>query len=585
MKLLQWIILQSFITISFQNISNTPSKAEKMFNCVTNLHEKTNDNHTLIIFSKQEERNIIWKTTKSQVILDVNNTMFLSAFGKFELYVLLLNNIQQFKKWLNDVYLMSFWNPGGNFIVSISNQENSTEIIEVAWRYFILNINLIVWEDDTAIVYTYYPYKNKCPVDLNPVYFDCEAIPQEVFPEKVPDHFSGCPINLIALRAIPYVINTSSPFKLNVKKSGFEVVIMHEITKHLNLSTVYVPNSFLSWGDKQPNGSYTNMYGLLQKRKVDIVFGLAPGKYTDNQFQSLQNVVYDILTWIVPTADEYPKWTNLMFIYKIDVWLILIVSIIVNGISFWCFGRKFEIIYSFKHLSTCLVNSFSLVLFQGGLRTPKTTTIRILFLFWGFFSVIMYTVHQCKLISILTKPQYKPQINTLTQIIDTKLKIGFFPGSIFSLQGNQYEGYIRARFENCSINEECVNKTAFERNYATLKNRRQLFYFMRQYYTFPNGRPMVYPFSTGSVIMPHFNVLKGYPLAKKFNKIILLLTSNGLVRKWDREIYDKTKIVPKTLTALSINHLLCGFLYLAVGLTIAFITFLCEVIFKKKKQF
>lgn len=80
-------------------------------------------------------------------------------------------------------------------------------------------------------------------------------------------------------------------------------------------------------------------------------------------------------------------------------------------------------------------------------------------------------------------------------------------------------------FEACLLNEACVNRTDY--NFATLKIRRQVLFFMRKYYTLPDGRPLIYSLSDGFVIIRKFNVRKGFPLSKKFNEIIMQLSANG----------------------------------------------------------
>lgn len=129
-----------------------------------------------------------------------------------------------------------------------------------------------------------------------------------------------------------------------------------------------------------------------------------------------------------------------------------------------------------------------------------------------------------------------------------------------------------------------MNRTAFRRDFAVMKNRRQPYYLMPKYYTSDDGRPMLYGFANGFKVYPNILVLKGYPLSTLFNNVIMQLHSNGLIGKWDSEFSNKKYPVANVHRPLTISHLQTGFIYLGVGTMVATLVFGIEICVNKCKN-
>lgn len=556
------------------------STSERILQCMGKIYNSIDLKYKRVLIIN----NGIWNnfhSSSAYVIMSLeNSTNVMPLFQKFDLFLLSFLNMEQFKIWLEKVYKFHAWNPNAKFVVSIfTHYSNETEIFKIAWKYYVININLILIKNDDILVCTYFPYKDNCTINtFGDLVFNCEKdlIPTILFPDKVPLNFRGCVLKYIALKMAPHVLDTSIKNKDLVRKAGFEVTILHTISKYLNITEEYLQHNFSHWGDLLPNGSYTQMFGLLQKNKVDLVLGLAIYDINATEFETLEQAVFEYVVWLVPTASEFPLWTNLLNIFKMSVWIYLACAILVNTFAFWIYGRRIEI-HTYSDMSECFAQSCEIFL-QRNTNPPKVVVMRILFAFWSMFCIIVYTAHQSQLVSVLTKPQFKPQISNLNELLHSDLKFGFYPYAKTLFQSNSKEDkYILDHAEMCPIDATCVNRTAFTRKFATLKNRRQFLYYMKKY-IFPDGRPMLYGFQDGYVIIPKFDVRKGFPLSAKFNALILRLFANGLIDKWDKDItfVEKYQVRAK-LTSLSLNHLTCGFIYWFIGITVASFVFLCEV--------
>lgn len=138
------------------------------------------------------------------------------------------------------------------------------------------------------------------------------------------------------------------------------------------------------------------MLGELENNKIDVVFGLGPFIADENRFEYLEQALQEFVTLIVPTADEFPAWMNLWKGFQAEVWISLILVTFFYGILWWTFGRKNEIILSFRKFLICVQNSFY-ILIQGNIIPPKRLPLRFFFLFWCLFIFIVYTEHQSQL--------------------------------------------------------------------------------------------------------------------------------------------------------------------------------------------
>lgn len=102
---------------------------------------------------------------------------------------------------------------------------------------------------------------------------------------------------------------------------------------------------------------------------------------------------------------------------------------------------------------------------------------------------------------------------------------------------------------------------------------------MPRYYTFPNGRPMLY--QTQEIAFPiriRYYAIRGWLPLEEFDRILMLLESNGLVAKWDRESTFKIiKIEGEPPSEpLNLAHLQGAFFVWAFGMLIAIVFLLFE---------
>lgn len=587
--LLLLVILVKFTDAVQKDVAILPklSSEEKVAQCISKHFDRFFLRYVLLVSTNTEIHGHQWRSNSTIVKVNYYTGLkVLPIFKKFEMFIISLNTVHQFEVLLQAFQGTKCWNPQGQFIVSIYDSQNITEIFEVAWKYYVLNMNVVLLEEPNPRVYTYFPYNSQnCSINLtSEILFSCnDRVPIQVFPKKVPAQLNGCEINLMAYNIPPYVLNVSAN-REDPKVAGLEVTIMHNIAQQLNMTERYIPHNYKHWGTVLPNGTMTNMYKEIADRKVDTMFGMIPfGTPPQFQFECSFIYVTESLTWWVPTANELPRWMSLMKLFQPRALNLILLTFPVNGLLWWLFGRTKETSSSYRIWYRSILASWS-VLLQITHAPPKFAVTRILYLFFTIFSLLLYTAHQSVLVSTLTKPHHEPQIKTVEELLESKLKFGFFPliAESYNDSSNWVHRKISSNFIACPITEECMNRTAFKRDFAVAKNRRQAMYLTQKYYLHPNGKPMIYGFREGIMYFPKFVAASGYPLLKMFDKLILRLLASGLIDKWDKDITshhiykDETKRRP-----LTVQHLLLPFVHLMMGLIVSFLVFILEIIIKK----
>lgn len=172
-------------------------------------------------------------------------------------------------------------------------------------------------------------------------------------------------------------------------------------------------------------------------------------------------------------------------------------------------------------------------------------------------------------------------MTTLEELVDSKIEFGFYP-TINEAYKDPYPLYkqILKRYQPCPLTPECLNRTAFTRRYAVVKNRRQVVYLMPRYYTYPNGRAMLYDTNIAAFnTRERYYMRKGYPLLERFDSILIMLTSAGFIGKWDKDLafFNFVANDDSSLKALSIAHLQGAFMIYVLGVSFAGFVLICEV--------
>lgn len=455
-------------------------KNDKSNQCINNIF---NQNKRLFIidpYDKVKFNFMEHETLYLKNIYEISNCATLRDFKHFFMLLKTENDLVNIIKQLNSPPATGWKSKYYHYILI---ETNITKIFEILWDYYIYNV--IVIQENKEDMFTYFPFSGGVCNNYNSFFMGNCSTKQLYFPEKIPDNLHECEYKIMSLQRPPFVINIDV-VNDNPKKQGFEVTMVYNIGRKLNITLKNIPNKFRDWGSLQPNGTFTDMYGLLQKKCVDLIFGGLHYSYTPSKYFDY-SVSHKIVNnaWFVPAPLEIPKWQNLLIVFQAKLWILLLTTFIIKT-TYWYLITK-------KPMDHCILYIWSMFLLIS-IKPPKKYILKMQFYICTVSFLIITTAYVSKLFGVLTKPIYKRPITSVDEILQSNIKIGFHPAYVNRINDSKYR-FLLDDYIKCSAGFECMDRTAFQRDLAVIKFDVQTFFMIPRVYTSPRGRPMLHWFN------------------------------------------------------------------------------------------
>lgn len=159
---------------------------------------------------------------------------------------------------------------------------------------------------------------------------------------------------------------------------------------------------------------------LLFDSKADMLIG---GLDNDARVQKLLWIsipyLQDDQTWCVATARPQELWRNIFGVYTIPTWMTLIGVIFFNGAIIYLLIRVENKNESYVWT---LMMSMCAAIGQYACYEPQRISIRVMMLFLFMYGLIMSSSFNAFLISVLTRPRFKQQIDNLELAIHSNVE-------------------------------------------------------------------------------------------------------------------------------------------------------------------
>ena len=326
-------------------------------------------------------RTALWPVlfTVGDNISKQNKTVFIDGDGG---YIILIpdGNIQSLGKeyiGLPEVRseLKRFWNSEARFVVPGANEfsvSQQKDIFDFFSKFRIYNCIIVSTEqyiiddeysrrmnDDDVDkfvklgVYTWFPYQssNSCTEVKDITLLDSWLNSAQghftrntdLFPQKVRMSLNGCPMKAIVRdRGVnlttSYINQTDSNGKVFVIIVGMEMDLLWVVLKQMNTTFVHVPTTE---NINNYNGNWSeDLFWALIAKEADIALGDLQLDTNLNSYLSCTNTYYIFsVRWYVPCFDKHPRWSSIFRILSVEMWIILIISIMVAAISTTLVGR------------------------------------------------------------------------------------------------------------------------------------------------------------------------------------------------------------------------------------------------------
>jgi hypothetical protein len=523
------------------------------------------------------------------------------------------------------------WNPRARFVIPVmapcTHYENtyvSQGILRFLWLYKVTN-GLVVFQESSGHVnkrlqqnisdktpstyfslHTWSAYENS-----QSCMFDTVDVPLKTFSvrnfsdiqysgalKRQPGkNFHGCPVKVL-VRECPFFLEPPHRVWNNdagrydfIYQKGLDIAILTVISESLNMPLVLLPTGY-SCSDSMRDDVRSRLLAeeLLNKEADIVTGGLVRAEISGYPFEVTHGYYNRRIAVYTPCAIKHPRWSRIFKIFSIELWLSIIsffilVIITVNRISDYGHRLHLNEHRVYGDVTSITVNMTAIALGVSVSTQPRTTPLRLFFLSWVCYCIGISTVFQAYLTSFLIDTGYKEPFNTVDQMLNSGMKLGV-PTALAENMDTDYLNF----FVICPNQDTCIDWAREYQNISIyLDDSFNDFLKSRGYWTDENNRPLFCELENGIILVSDsvMATLKGHPLLEYINDVIDHILEAGLPVKWKNWGLNHVKrssntsfsyTLGDTYVNINVTHLQSAFYMLLLGYTLAFLSFILEII-------
>ena len=364
----------------------------------------------------------------------------------------------------------------------------------------------------------------------------------DLFPRKVSNNLNGCPMKAV-VRDLDWFITAYNDYEeisnVSVLKNvgGFEVDLLMIILYQMNKTFVNVLTEKYFDEDNFPIDSLFRALILMDAYIALVGIG---NKHLNYSFLDATNTYLRLsIGWYVPCSVKYPRWSSIFRILSVELWLVLIISIVLAAISVTLVGR-----YSctsewqaYKTLKSLLTNVWAVLLGVSVSTMPRAPSVRCLFLAWVCCSLAFSTVFQSFLKKFLVDSGYKTPIQNMEELFASGIKLAYDPehNFVFENADETEVSIVQTHLVICPSVRFCENWAIYQKNVsALLYDLDAEVGFSHGDFVGQNSEPLLCMLDDGvynsdgiAMIMIH-----GDPLLRRVSEIIDRVVAAGLYTFW-----------------------------------------------------
>ncbi|KAJ9586406.1 hypothetical protein L9F63_019948 [Diploptera punctata] len=235
-----------------------------------------------------------------------------------------------------------------------------------------------------------------------------------LFSYQIPNTLHGCPLRVTALELQPFLIaqNTNGTTTF----TGFDQRIIHLISQMVNMSIEYrgtLPGNRI---EIRMNALRDLLVGTTDMISGGYILHIALMPFADPLMSYMENTV----KWYVPCGTPIPRIEKISQMFKLNVWLMVVVQIILSVIFMSNISKRTSKLSGDKgslNVSSTIFVVLSILLGVSITKVPFSIPQRILFISLIWYAFALSTIFQSLFTSILVDPGYYDQIRILDELI------------------------------------------------------------------------------------------------------------------------------------------------------------------------
>lgn len=583
----EMIVFFTILSIAIANL--LPIQKDTLINqCLEQIAFEYFDQNDLIMSSVEEV-----KLNIPNPILHFNAEIRF-YFKRFDIYIIEIVGCEVLQDKLSLLSSSRTWNSRAKFIILIHNYYES--VFDVLAGYMIYDVIIVNFNNSSVYdIITYFPFDDNTDVH------HFKVLPrkiglcnngnvtnmQELFLNKLPKIWHNTTIKAEFLLAPPYILY------LENNLSGLEMELVKLAANQMKFKIDFEMTQGHGWGFNLPNGTYTSTLGDLQRGKCELVLGLFPANDSfSKDFDMSFTYVEDHLVWAVPKAKLLLAWTKLVHIFNFQSWMLIFAMLIIISFTFYTISYDTSDSVSVWH---SFESTYLILLASAAFKVPRNFRVRVIFIGWYIFALILKADFDASFISTLMTDSHEKQIETQKEMISAKLKLGYLFICIdyYKYSNDPKDIYIYKNAEDCGFKSNCLDRVAFDRNYAHTRPRMLLNYLIDLHYVTPQGYPLIHTVKDEVTrITSHVYMKKGLPLFPQFDRTLIYAKSAGFNKYWESMLNYIIKLKHNSFVkamstveshVLGVNQLFSSFVFLFMGLMLSIVVFCLELLWNKWK--
>jgi len=414
----------------------------------------------------------------------------------------------------------------------------------------------------------------------------------KLFPDKM-SNFHGCVLKASTFVHEPFTISKTKNGSNNTQYwEGVENNVLQTIASQLNFTVEYLPET-------KRLQKFFSLYEDVSKKKSDVGFGAVP--HTHHSIGHRDHTIgyfQERVQWFGPPPKPIPQWKGLVILFTPLLWLLVLIVYLIASTIFWLLANVHGSVKehgSYKNPVGCFLITFSIVLGEAVFVRPYTWYLRLFFVVWVYYCLLINTAYQSSLISVLTHPHFEPPVDTVEKLLDSQIPYGYTtPVKVWYNEAE--DPSLKTISQNgieCSSLDHCLKRTISNQDFALSGGGLNILYLSHQKKYSLSRVPKFIPFKDVMVsYLPSMFFRHGSPLVESFNGVIHRLVEAGIVNHfWEdikiRHLTHKEENGEEDgdeedeesgAVVLTLNHLQSAFSLLRLGLAFGLIVFIIELL-------
>lgn len=386
------------------------------------------------------------------------------------------------------------------------------------------------------------------------------AVDVRRFFKATDSQLSGCTLNVLVLLRLPFAYYSES--SADKRLFGSDVRILNEIAADLDIKLNKSTNNFTSF-DK---------------------FHIFVGYYTFHQKvaqQLVRSIPYDFceFIYIVPPGDKVSSLEKLFQAFDGKTWILICLIVLVAFMSTYAVNTQSHLIRRFIFGKDAYLTSMNVL---GGLLgtsshqlISKRNFLRILWITFLLFGVLMRTLHQATLFKLLQNDENKKEIQSLDDAFERNFVV---------YTNERYKNFVNSSMSLKFISEDEYSKimsNSFDSDFSGI-----IFLPTAQMKHFNSQRSCLKKIEfidqPRSYVPLAYHVSKySFYLKEMINHRIEIFQSAGLIKYWT-ELNTRQQNqhnVNNLPTKLTLKHVSILFYIMIIGYLVSTVIYLMEVVY------